>query len=189
MNFLEIGHFYTDEFASNSSLNHLYYYNFSNIVDAIFALFIDDYNQKSNNLDVTLLKNNAETILNRTVDVFYESDMVKFYDKVLSYFNTDDLVINKYNRGKTKKLDIVVDGEFITLAELSPVFKPSCVMLSLAWTLYRSGIFKCNTPVNNVHTLLHLQYEPIEYKVQKLVKYICDHKCITHPELNYWIYK
>lgn len=188
MNFVEIGHFYTNEHITKDSLSYLNFYKFKDN-NSILALFIDNYNQNSYNLNVNLLKKYSEEILNRPIKIYYEADMLTMYDDVLKFFIKEDLVINKYNRGKVKKLEIILNDTRITLAEIYPNFKPTCTMLSLIWTLYRSGIIEHNEPIRKVQTLINLRYNTVESKVVQLVDYICTTNKIKQPELNYWWWK
>lgn len=188
MNFIEIGHFYTNENITKESLDYLDFYK-DNTTNSIYALFIDNYNQNSYNLNVNLLKKYAEEIINRPIKVYYEADMLSMYDDVLKLFRKEDLVISKYKRGKIKKIEIILNNTNITLAEVAPNFKPTCTMLSLIWTLYRAGIIEHNEPIRKVHTLINLRYDTVEAKVVELVDYICTTNKIKQPELKYWWWK
>lgn len=188
MNFYEIGHFYTNEHITKESLEYLNSHKFDPS-DSICALFIDNYNQNSYTLNVNLLKRYAEEMLNCPISVYYEADMLLMYDNVLGLFKKEDLVITKYNRGKIKKMEIILNDTPITLAEVSPNFKPTCTMLSLIWTLYRSGIIEHNKPIRKVHTLINLRYDAVEAKVVELVNYICATNNIKQPNLKYWWWK
>lgn len=169
--FYELGHFYGDECINSSSLDYLS--SFPVIPDDnILSFFIDDYNCPITSLNVNKLTTLANSIYNKEVEVHFESDMVKYYDRTVNLFSSNDLVITKYQRGTVEKCELALGDYRITLSEVYPNFKPTCAMLSLTWTLYRLGLFDYETSINDVMTCIHKQYEGVEKKVQLMLSYL-----------------
>lgn len=189
--FFEVGHFYTDE--SNEHIDLTYLEQLCDKIKqfgkslSIFSLFIDDYNQDSNVLDVQVLHKKTESILGVPVVVFYEKDMIQYFNQTLSLLTDSDLVVTKYNRGKKEKLELALGDTRITLAEIYPTFKPTCAMLSLTWSLFRLGVFDDNC--NDIFTIIDKKYEPVERKVQLMLDYISTRKYIPSNSINYWFYQ
>lgn len=189
--FIEVGHFYADEFNHALDLSYLdaLASKISHLKNTIFALFIDDYNASSFNLNIDILKNSYESILSIPVQIFYEGDMKEFYNQTLSLFSDKDLVITKYNRGKKQKLELAIGDSRITIAEIEPTFKITCAMLSLMWTLYRLGVYE-NGNISNVITVIDEKYMKVEEKVMTMLRYIQENG--NHDYMNavdYWFYQ
>lgn len=160
---IEIGHFYIDEETPN--VNYLYDMVKYFPANSRKVLFVDDFHPDTCRLNVTGLKELCEEILSTQVDVVYESEMLDLYQQTLSLFNPEDLMLQKYRKSGTVKQDLVIDGQIFTLATVSPTFKPSCLMLSLIWSLER-------LKQGPTMTLIDEKYYGIEEKVLQLISYL-----------------
>lgn len=190
-NFIEIGHFYTDDDISMIDLSYLddIMDTIKNSSNKVLALFIDNYNTVEHILDVPQLKLDYEGKLNTPIHIFYEGDMVQYYHKTLNFFTDKDLVVTKYNRGKKEKLELAIGDARITIAEISPNFKITCAMLSLMWTLYRLGVYNNDGILNNVTTIIDKKYMKVEEKVLMMLEYIQkNHDKHYMKSVDYWFY-
>ena len=190
-NFIEVGHFYSDETNSEIKLDYLtpLKETLRQMNTSVKALFIDDYTNNTKNLNITALRDEVERIIDSDIKIFYEGDMVQYFDQTISLFTDNDLVITKYNRGKTEKLELAINDYRITLAEVHPNFQPTCAMLSLIWTLYRLGAYSGVSDINPILTIIDSKYEPVENKVMKMVHYLQKQNGVVYtPSLNYWFY-
>lgn len=189
--FIEVGHFYADEFNHSIDISYLetIVSKLISFKSTVFALFIDNYNSSAFNLNVTDLKTHYESVLSSPVHVFYEGDMERFYHQTLTLFSDKDLVITKYNRGKKQKLELALGDSRITLAEIEPTFKITCAMLSLMWTLYRLGVYDGNE-ISNVVTVIDEKYMKVEEKVITMLKYIQENRNHDYiSSVDYWFYQ
>lgn len=186
-NFIEDGHFYEDQHNNKISLNYLKNIPIHNGNDSLFALFIDNYNAKDKLLNSFKLKCDYEVMLGKDVHVYYEGDMSRYYSAALQIFDSNDLVLSKYNRGGKTKLELDVNGVKISLAEVKPTFKISCVMLSFIWSLYRLGHFDGKTG-NIVTTVIDERYKAVEEKVMMLFDYVSNNSGLNYKDSLKYIY-
>ncbi len=184
--FYELGHFYTDESINKTSLDYLY--NIPVKSEGIFSFFIDNFNSTNDVLDYSLLLNTGKEVFNTDIELFFEKDMINYYDNTLDFLSPNDLVITKYQRGKVEKQELAIGDYRITLAEVFPTFKPTCAMLSFTWTLFRLGMFDNKKSNNDVMTCIHQQYESVEKKVQLMLEYIKQNCEIKH-NVEYHFYQ
>lgn len=189
-NFIEVGHFYEDQ--QNSKIDLSYLSKIPNFLknNGIFALFIDNYNASCSTLDVLTLKKEYERYFNTDIHVFYEGEMSRYYSSAISLFDTDDLVLVKYNRSGKIKLELVIGNDVrIGIADISPNFKISCVMLSFIWSLYRLGHFDGDCG-NKITTIIDEQYKAVEDKVLLMFDYISKKKSLDYRNfIEYFYYK
>lgn len=186
--FYEIGHFYSDEKINMTHLQYLDKLPVDCSKNNKFSFFIDDYNTTKNHLDLSLLVGYSQDVFQQEVEVYFEKDMVQYYDTVIQLFSINDLVTTKYNRGKIEKQELALGDYRITLAETFPNFKPTCAMLSLTWSLFRLGMFETGASTNDIMTCIHSKYESVEQKVQTMLEYI-KQKHEVNNEVRYFFYE
>lgn len=162
---VEVGHFYLNE--TDFDVSYLYDIKQYLPVDSIKVLFIDDYSFLERKLNLSSLKYQCEVILGDAVEIVYESSMVAYYDEIIALFNPKDICITRYRKQGVEKRNLVIEGELFPLATVEPYFKPTCLMLSLCWSLYR-------LEQGSTITVIDKKYYSVEEKVKKVISYIDD---------------
>lgn len=147
---VEIGHFYCDQRVEDISLDYLDNFKFSDHDELI--LFIDDYSTDKRVLNIEQLVYLVESRLQRKILVAYESEMLKYSNQTLEYLYANFII--KHSSELT--LDKV---------KLKRHDKPTCFLLSLTWTLFRSGYFQ--EKEFDVLTIISTRYQKLENKVYK----------------------
>lgn len=167
---VEIGHFYTNEFFDANQLGYLREQKF-NLSDELI-LFIDDYTDPSDNLNIPLLKRACEEVLGRSVKVEYESEMVKFFDSAIMHLSPNKLKKISVNDIPT---ELLYDDRKIFDYKTN---RPSCQMLSFIWTLFRLNVFKNKTGGDDqfVLTVIDKKYFKLEQRVFSMIPLIHRNK-------------
>jgi hypothetical protein len=164
---VEIGHFYMNEVFDANKLDYLHEQRFSE--DDVLILFIDDYSFPEKVLDLAALKDSCEKILGRTVQIEYESDMVRYFDLAILYLDPAKLKRISVNDVPT---EILYDDRKIYDCQTK---RPTCQMLSYIWTLQRLNAFY-KTCDKLVLTVIDRKYMKLEQRVYSMIPVQHRHK-------------
>lgn len=152
--FAEIGHFYTNKPYCLSDLNYLKRFNFK---DARPVIFMDDYSYPTpfNEFNSIIIKSEAEKIIKKPVEIFYESQMIEFVNEGINDLGAI------YRNG----------GYFWKECRLTSAMQPTCLFLSYLWTRFRLKQAK------RVWTIIELKYKRLEQTVLDMLPPMDRQKC------------